>query len=490
MYNTMEYTDSITHFSFLESMIHEQNEMADYISECVILSNPNKKYVLNELASFNEGAFGDKVKGMFARLKSFFSRIWQKFLEKLNAWSMDNKKYLEEYKDIILGKKVTLESVKMRNHKVGVERIINIYKNKVNSFAIPLQFDIKKDVDPENTNSVDAINKSASDNMSGDNEARNAAEKAYTRGQYTSVLKTLDINLGANLSDDDELNGIAASLTSYFNGGNEDETWSTSEINDNMPHMFDMLYQYNDYVAGLNKMKDAFVSAMDKNEKAYISQFEKMKKLANTENEGNKVDATESQKTSGAEAGSALDKALKDAKKDNAKNEAFSRVYGKAINEVDVKIDRGSSSAAGSSAGTDSDRPDTVKSGTNKIDTSSNKKAGTDISKKGTDTAAQIKSGTDTEGAANKATVRFANQNMRQASSEQLDNFQSHATALIKAYSTVRTTIFGSMLNGLQNMRGDYMAIVRAHVNSYLGAVNNPDSDTSRKSSTDKDTNL
>lgn len=485
MYNTMEYTDSVAHFSFLESMIHEQNEMADYISECVILSNPNKKYALNELASFNEGAFGDKVKGMFARLKSFFSRIWQKFLEKLNAWSMDNKKYLEEYKDIILGKKVTLESVKMRNHKEGVNRIINIYKNKVNSFAIPLKYE-GNDFEDDN---IHGINKSARDNMSNDNEARNNAEKAYTRGQYTSVLKTLDINLGVNLSDDDELNGIAASLTSYFNGGSEDETWSTTEINDNMPHMFDMLYQYNDYVAGLTKMKEAFVSAMDKNEKAYVSQFEKMKKLANTENEANKPNATESQKTSGAEAGSALDKALQDAKKD-ATAEAFSRVYGKAINESEVKIDRGSSSAAGSSAGTDSNRPDTVKSGTNKIDTSSNKKSGADISKKGTDTAAQIKTGVDTDSAAKSATSQFANPNTRQASSEQLDNFQSHATALIKAYSTVRTTIFGSMLNGLQNMRGDYMAIVRAHVNSYLGAVNNTDSDTSRKSSTDKDTNL
>ena len=236
-------------------------------------------------------------------------------------------------------------------------------------------------------------------------------------------------------------------------------------------------------------MKEAFVSAMDKNEKAYVSQFEKMKKLANTENEANKPNATESQKTSGAEAGSALDKALQDAKKD-ATAEAFSRVYGKAINESEVKIDRGSSSAAGSSAGTDSNRPDTVKSGTNKIDTSSNKKSGADISKKGTDTAAQIKTGVDTDSAAKSATSQFANPNTRQASSEQLDNFQSHATALIKAYSTVRTTIFGSMLNGLQNMRGDYMAIVRAHVNSYLGAVNNTDSDTSRKSSTDKDTNL
>jgi len=486
MYNTMEYTDSVAHFSFLESMIHEQNEMADYISECVILSNPNKKYALNELASFNEGAFGDKVKGMFTRLKSFFSRIWQKFLEKLNAWSMDNKKYLEEYKDIILGKKVTLESVKMRNHKEGVNRIINIYKNKVNSFAVPLKYD---EIGFEDDN-INSINKSARENMANDNEARNNAEKAYTRGQYTSVLETLDINLGVNLSDDDELNGIAASLTSYFNGGNEDETWSTTKINDNMPHMFDMLYQYNDYVAGLTKMKEAFVSAMDKNEKAYIAQFEKMKKLANTENEANKPNATESQKTSGAEAGSALNKAIEDVKKDNAQNEAFSRVYGKAINESEVKIDRGSSSAAGSSAGTDSDRPDTVKSGTNKIDTSSNKKSGADISKKGTDTAAQIKTGVDTDSAAKSATSQFANPNTRQASSEQLDNFQSHATALIKAYSTVRTTIFGSMLNGLQNMRGDYMAIVRAHVNSYLGAVNNPDSDTSRKSSTDKDTNL
>jgi hypothetical protein len=78
-----KYTDMISYTSFMESMIEEQQEMQDYVNECIILSNPNRKQVFTELAVFNEAKAGDKIKGFFARLKSFFSKIWQKPLKLL-----------------------------------------------------------------------------------------------------------------------------------------------------------------------------------------------------------------------------------------------------------------------------------------------------------------------------------------------------------------------------------------------------------------------
>ena len=139
------YTDKIEYMTFFEAMIEEQRDMEDYVNECITLTEPNKK-IFNEFQVFNEAKFGDKVKGLFNRLKSVFSRIWQKFLEKLNAWSQDNKKYLETYKDIILGKKITLTSVKMKNHFEGRERITKVFNN-VSKFAIPIKFDTFIEVD-------------------------------------------------------------------------------------------------------------------------------------------------------------------------------------------------------------------------------------------------------------------------------------------------------------------------------------------------------
>ena len=63
-----------------------------------------------------------------------------------------------------------------------------------------------------------------------------------------------------------------------------------------------------------------------------------------------------------------------------------------------------------------------------------------------------------------------------------LDKFQRISNNLIKAYSTARTTVFGAMLNALTSMRNDYMTIIRAHVNSHLGQVNDNAQNTNKTS--------
>ena len=55
--------------------------------------------------------------------------------------------------------------------------------------------------------------------------------------------------------------------------------------------------------------------------------------------------------------------------------------------------------------------------------------------------------------------------------------------SLIRAFSTSRTTVFGAMLNGLTSMRNDYMTVIRSHVQSYLGQVNDSSKNTGTTSS-------
>ena len=68
------FTDMVDYFYFTENMINQQNEMERYINECIILSNPNRKKVFQEMTVFNEVVFGDKAKSLFSSLKTFFAK--------------------------------------------------------------------------------------------------------------------------------------------------------------------------------------------------------------------------------------------------------------------------------------------------------------------------------------------------------------------------------------------------------------------------------
>ena len=480
-----KYTDMISYTSFMESMIEEQQEMQDYVNECIILSNPNRKQVFTELAVFNEAKAGDKIKAFFARLKSFFSKIWQKFLEKLNAWSQDNKKYLETYKDIIIGKNVTLAEVKMTDHlNKGNDRIKRTF-GKTTTFAMPIDFDINgkyKDlynIATSSTNSDD----------SGEKEQENY--NTYIKSQYEDVFKNADIT-DIKVSDDDDLNQVAPNLTKYFNGDEDLVTYSTSEIQDKMAVMFKSVYEFDDFYNGLDKIQKSYIAGMEKSEKAYDEAFTKMSnalKNVNTANQGQyqkaKTDATATATKVQGDYTQALNKAKNDAAKNEkeAKTESFiySNVLKSYITEAEVTTKSASDNS--NSAKTNS----TVTSGGNKTDTSASKANAKATETQVNTTNATVKSNTDN--AVQKATAAdagatdakgIAGDNVENTA--KLDKFQRISNNLIKAYSTARTTVFGSMLNALTSMKNDYMTIIRAHVNSHLGQVNDNSQNTNKTS--------
>lgn len=483
-----KYTDMISYTSFMESMIEEQQEMQDYVNECIILSNPNRKQVFTELAVFNEAKAGDKIKAFFARLKSFFSKIWQKFLEKLNAWSQDNKKYLETYKDIIIGKNVTLAEVKMTDHlNKGNDRIKRTF-GKTTTFALPINFG-----DKTSPNGIGDIYRSADSSTNSDDGGEKEQENynTYIKSQYEDVFKNADIT-DIKVSDDDDLNQVAPNLTKYFNGDEDLVTYSTSEIQDKMAVMFKSVYEFDDFYNGLDKIQKSYIAGMEKSEKAYDEAFTKMSnalKNVNTANQGQdqkaKNDATATVTKVRGDYTQALDKAKNDVAKNEkeAKTESFiySNVLKSYITEAEVTTKSASDNS--NSAKTNS----TVTSGGNKTDTSASKANAKATETQVNTTNATVKSNTDN--AAQKATASSAGANSAELvagnnveNTAKLDKFQRISNNLIKAYSTARTTVFGAMLNALTSMRNDYMTIIRAHVNSHLGQVNDNAQNTNKTS--------
>ena len=473
-----EYTDKIEYMNFIESMIEEQQEMEQYVNECIILSNPNKK-IFNEFVAINEAKSGDKVKSFFNRLKSFFAKIWQKFIEKLNAWSQDNKKYLENYKDIILGKEVTLESVKMHDHFKGKQRIDRVINN-VTKFAIPLEDGDYKDIHDKTKTSVD----SSSDETTSNNY------NSYLKAQYNNVFNQAGIDSNINIKDDDDLNAISSTLTTYFNGDEEQETYYKQDLQDKIKTMFNSIYTYKETFDGLNKIQETYKASMDKSEKAYDAAFSKISTmLKNSENakddEKEKID--EKIKSQKGEFDEALKKAKADVEKGNPDNSQT----------TDVKVDNNNAriknlkkydflnevevNKSTDSSGTKSE-PATIKPGGNKIDTKPSQNAANSTSTNFKNKTSDVKSNAGSNVNMANAKVKGANATDG-VDTKKLDEFQSTAMSLIRAFSTSRTTVFGAMLNGLTSMRNDYMTVIRAHVQSYLGQVNDSSKNTGTTSS-------
>ena len=117
-----DYTHEAVWNGFLMNRISEQIEMNRYISECCAICEGVD--VFDKLVAVNEGVT-DKIKEGWAKAKSFFKRIWAKFVERLTSFFTSNQTYLDKYKEIILKKPMkALDDVTMPNHTIGIQRII------------------------------------------------------------------------------------------------------------------------------------------------------------------------------------------------------------------------------------------------------------------------------------------------------------------------------------------------------------------------------
>lgn len=488
------YTDKIEYMTFFEAMIEEQREMEDYVNECITLSGSNNK-VFNEFQVFNEGKFGDKVKALFNRLRSFFSKIWQKFLEKLRAWVGDNKEYLETYKDIIIGKKVKIDNVKMPDHlETGWPRI-EAAINKVTEFSKPISdAEFQKIHDNSDKNS----------GKGSDAEGRNNELINYKKSQYTALFaaNALNINTTDVPLEDDDLPSVSANLTKYFKGGDPDTVHSSDDLTDNMSKMYKVIYSYNEVVNGLNKIQETFTSAMNKSEQAYNNTFEKIKSAIGKVQTAKKAVDTENNETNRKAKTAAdstlntlIDKSKKQQKPES--NDEEETVIGLASykwslknNEMYIGEGEVTVGSSGSNSSSD-DKSGLVKVGGKSVDNSGAsaeakskaetlktadtavKKSNSDVKIDGTDAAVK---------GIQKASGGDKLANYEKVDMTKLNEFQTHATNLINAYATCRTTIFGALLNAIQATRVNYMTVIRAHVSSYVGTVNDTGDDTNKSS--------
>ena len=467
------YTDIIANEYYLLDLELQQADMTRYVNECVILSGTDKRKAIEEMAIFNEGALGDKFKKVWARIKSFFAKIYQKFLESLQAWAGDNIAYLKQYANIIFEKKCTLKSVKMQDHFEGQKNFDTLVGKVKDVFSkVPDLSDLEK-IEAE-------LGKIAGDDKTntptgGDlTKAGNATVDKFTLSQQEQVATAIGITNIKSFVDPDDIAGFAGRIRNWLNGGEEIDEYSGSDLEGaHMEHMYNFLYKYDATVEKLKKIKDAFDSGMSGIESAYKKGYDAVSK---TLKGVSSADVTKAKAdTSGAS--SELSKELKDAKAEaEAKKEAYSYVYGRVINEDGVQID------AGSSKNTDSK----INAGDSSYSQKDNKSLDTANKanrKEGSETASDVKSDSNhmkgVAGGQSKLTA--ANMKEKGVSDENLAKYEDYALSMIRAWGNTRSLCMGAALNSLSDTRRDYFDVIRAHVRTWIGTTTAPDQNTDSK---------
>lgn len=417
-----------------------------------------------------EGTAGDKVKGFFIKLKAFFIRIWQKFIEKLEAWANSNniKKYLEKYKDIIIGKKVKFSSVKMFDHFTGYARIKNVFNSKVDDLTKPLDDAF-----------FNKLNTTVSGNMSSNSTEADKLknENSYKTTHNNDVAKI--IGLSQSLKDEDN---ISTEFTHYFNGSSEMEDFSNSQLDEKMNVMYNSLYEYRAAFEGLKKIKEAYMKSMDKVEQSYKNALQRIESIHKTAEDQVKAANGDNEKIN--KSNKERDAAL-DAERNKVKGEAekFAESTNSVLNAfLEAEINTTQSTSGGASKSDNIIRGDGNQTNTSKASADTK-----DTTKTADAKASDIKSSTDkgaavAASAANKAAnddkVNPTTSDSKKA--EAIKEFSNLAVKYINAYSNARTTAFAAMLNGLSSMQKEYLQVIRAHVNTYLGTVSDAEDDTNK----------
>ena len=123
-----DYSYEASYHSYLSNKIYNENRLIDAINEKLIMNEAGATMRTKsaKLTAMYEAKLSDKVKGAWNKFITFIKTLYGKFMESMTNILVDEKKYLEKYKDIILGKRPKdIEFSYYGNFEEGIKRIIN-----------------------------------------------------------------------------------------------------------------------------------------------------------------------------------------------------------------------------------------------------------------------------------------------------------------------------------------------------------------------------
>lgn len=465
-FDTMDYTSIVTECSYKYEVMRLENDMREFMHECVVLSEGVD--VINRVNAIHEAA-ADKKNSFWQKFKTFFTKIWFKFIERVDALLKKDSNYLQKYKNIILGKKMIDAKYTIPNYADAIKRIEN--KNNLIfpdiSFMEKLEAQVKTDYQ--------------GDGQSAGNTKQNTDNKDKWRAEIQAFITNNEIKPAGDES-------FAEACKKYYSGGDAVATESSKL---NISDMYNFCISKDTLIKNIKTQNDAFQKWMNTAEQQYNSSY---KKLTSELSSGKAFDKTSNNAT--------ITKAKQDAEKvlrtnntanggngTKAANESavlgsfYSVVYESTMLVTEAGVERettgkttsdtGSSSTvvrsgnAASNGATGVKDMDSVNKGRDNVSKDMSNK--TDAVKKGEGVQAQAK---DTA-ASNYADAKAKNVDIENATKE----WTGLVSQYVKIVTETSATVFGAICTAAEKIGRDYMSIIRQHVNDYLGGVNKSDDD-------------
>lgn len=466
-FDTMDYTSIVTECSYKYEVMRLENDMREFMHECVVLSEGVD--VINRVNAIHEAA-ADKKNSFWQKFKTFFTKIWFKFIERVDALLKKDSNYLQKYKNIILGKKMIDAKYTIPNYADAIKRI----EDKNNLIFPDISFMEKLEAQVRNDYQGDG--------QSAGNTKQNTDNKDKWRAEIQAFVTNNKIKPAGDES-------FAEACKKYYSGGDAVATESSKL---NISDMYNFCISKDTLIKNIKTQNDAFQKWMNTAEQQYNSSY---KKLTSELSSGKAFDKTSNSATI-AKAKQDAEKVLgtnnntaNDGNGKKAANESavlgsfYSVVYESTMLVTEAGVERettgkttsdtGSSSTvvrsgnAASNGATGVKDMDSVNKGRDNVSKDMSNK--TDAVKKGEGVQAQAK---DT------AANNYAN---AKAKNVDIENATKEWTGLVSQYVKIVTetsaTVFGAICTAAEKIGRDYMSIIRQHVNDYLGGVNKSDDD-------------
>lgn len=454
--NEYSYNEEAAYQQYLLNKAEVQKKLGLMIGEAGIICNEDASYSekISGLLNIQEGV-GDSVSDAWTKFKNFLAKVWAKFNEFIARTLNSDKNYLTKYKDIILNKKFQLENVEVdADYKVGVERLNSYQVRTPNAAAIN---QIVAENNPENMKAVQKL-----------------------------VLPEYNPSSNIEFTDFCKM---------YFKGGDAAKNGtkhSLTEANVNMTDMFNYCFNYDKIRNVLNKN----YGIMQKSGDAFIAMAKDLDKN-NRGADGNGPGGTEDPKNPTVKPkakkikGTAPVIAEADLKKDPQNNQPTedAKKALKAYQDAVVSKDVNRIEATYNALTAHLNNPSTKKlefeesyfmtylgipinedvsfgskgtGGTNAP--SSNVKADANkVVPKGNVIQHQGVNNTNADG-----------RNTAYVDAKDMDKEAAGLTTKVQMYCTASQNVFTGMLTAAETIHKDYMKIIKAHVQSYLGDKESP----------------
>lgn len=486
-------------FMFFTELYEQNREMELFVNESIILASGNKT-AINEMYILNESAFTDKIKAFFTKIKNFFKKIFDKLGAAMNALFGEQKKFMEQYANIIMNCKYNGGDISdVKDHFKGLPRILDAADNTEQSvIGTNMEKYFNQNVVGNNDNNEGSfLNLNVFDSAQSimdapipkkldvDEEIKVSAFNEFIKQGYWSNKSADGFTTKNGNNNTPDIDGT---FRAYFDGSDDTVTWSGDEVDKNFQVIINATYGGVSYMNKLEKLMNTITKKMDEAEKKmddYVkAQQDKVKKAV--AQQGPKDDKNKDTGTS------ITDEQIKSAingKTYDASGNATVNVGGKSYtltggsNGANVDVNAVKAAIGNDGVKTESfifihEDPtfsNNSSSNTNSAQKSAETKmksgaSGADNSEKVSDanTAASNMSA-NTQQASNIKNIDKTDTNIQNKADQLLDADIHNRQGRVNADLQISSSIVRTMFNAFQLTNKDFFSIIKHHVQWYLG---------------------